>query len=136
MSMSLPYEAQLNTESQMIANFLANADMRLLGTPVTITTSTTLATLLAAEATFTGYAPYNLAAWTTPAIDMTGAAASITSGQFTGTGGGGTGSIYGYFLCDSGTAYFYGAEAFGTAVSAPTGVTLVINLTYQLISLY
>lgn len=136
MSMKLPFDAEKDTLSQMIALFLANSRMCLLAFPVTITNTTDLATLVGSEATFSGYSRYHLAAWSFPVIDGINAAASTTTGSFTPTGGGGTGSIYGYWLMDSTASFFYGAEAFGSPVSSPTGVTLAVTLTYQLLSLY
>jgi hypothetical protein len=136
MSFKVPYAAELDTESQMLNYFLGNSYMGLLGSSLTVGTGTTLLNCTAVECTFTGYARYNLTAWSSPAIDGSGAAATTVTAYFTPTGGGGSGNIYGYFLTDSGSTYFYGVEVFTTPVSAPTGIQVAIQLTYTVISRY
>lgn len=136
MSFKLPYAAELDTESQMLNYFLANSYMGLLAASITVSTGTTLTNCTAAECTFAGYARYHMTAWTTPAIDGSGAAASACTGFFTPSGGGGSGNVYGYFLTDSGGTFFYGVEVFSAPVSTPTGIQIAIALTYTVLSRY
>jgi hypothetical protein len=136
MAGTVPEAAELNLLTEVIANTLDNCQMRLFSGNITPGTGTTLATLLAGEASFTGYAPVNLTTWTAPTIDGTTAAISTsTQGQFTGSGGGGTGNLYGYFLTNSAGTAFYGAERFsGAPISEATGITLEVDCTYSLIT--
>lgn len=137
MSFKLPYAAELDTVSQMLNYFINNSYMGLLASSITVGTGTTLTNCTAVEATFSGYSRAVMTGWTTPAIDGSGAAATAATGVFTGTGSGGTGNIYGYFLTDSGGSFFYGVEVFSSGpVSAPMGVQLAIQLTYTGLSRY
>lgn len=136
MSMTLPYAAQLDTESQMLNGFLANSYMGLLASSITVGTGTTLANCTAVEASFTGYARSHMTSWSTPATDGSGRAATLCTGLFTPTGGGGSGNVYGYFMTDSGGTYFYGVEVFTTPITAPTNVQIAIALTYLVVTLF
>ena len=129
----LPYDAEHDTLTGMIANWLGSSYCHLYKTAITLGTGTTLAALLAAECTFTGYAPVLLNSWTSTTIDGTGAAVSTcTLAQFTPTAVAGSGSIYGYFLCNATGFAFYGVEAFsGGAITLAQGVTLEIDITYS-----
>lgn len=132
----IPKAAETDTLTDLIANDLDNWYMRLFSSNITPDANTTLATLLAGEASFTGYAPVHLTTWTAAAIDGTNAAISTTTqGQFTGTGVGGTGNIYGYFLTNSAGTKFYGCERFaGAPLSEPQNVTLEVDCTYSYIT--
>lgn len=136
MSMTLPYAAQLDTESQMLNYFLANSYMALLGSSISPGTGTTLTNCTAAEATFTGYARFHMVSWTTPATDGSGRAATLCTATFTPTAGGGSGNVYGYFLTDSGGTYFYGVEVFATPIVAPQNVQIAVALTYLVVTLF
>jgi hypothetical protein len=139
MSMIVPQAAELNTLTDMIADILsAEVYMRLLSSNVTINSTTTLAALLAGEASFTGYAKVQLTTWGSPVIDGSGAASSTcTQGQFTPTAGGGSGNLYGYFLTDSAGTKMWGVEAFsGAPITVPQSVTLEVDLTYTVLSRY
>jgi hypothetical protein len=137
MSFQLPYAAELDTVNQMLSYFMNNSYMRLLASAITVSTATTITECLAVEATFGGYAPYPLTSWPPAAIDGSGAAATTNTGYWVPTSGGGTGNIYGYFLCDSAASYFYGVEVFSTGpVSAPISVQLAVALTYTGLSRY
>jgi hypothetical protein len=136
-SFKLPYAAETSTIAACIGSWLGSSYMRLLASSLTVGTGTTLADCTGVEATFAGYSPYGLTGWTTPAIDGDGAAATLATGLFTGTGGGGTGNIYGYFLTDALGSYFFGVEVFSSGpINAPTGVQLAVNLTYTGLSRY
>jgi hypothetical protein len=133
----IPYAAELDTESQMLNSYLGPTYMGLLATAIGVSTGTTLTDCTAVEATFAGYGRWAMSGWTTPAIGGDGSAFTTAVGYFLGTGGGGTGNIYGYFLTDSGGTFFYGVEVFSSgAVSAPQNVQLAISLTYTALSRY
>jgi hypothetical protein len=136
MAGTVPEAAELDTLADVVNNTLVNAVMRLIGSNFTPGPTTTLASLLAIEAAFTGYATAPLTTWTTPAIDGTTAAISTsTQGQFTGTSSGGTGNLYGYFLTNSAGTKFYGVEKFASApISEAQNITLEIDCTYSLIT--
>jgi hypothetical protein len=136
MAGTVPTAAEQDTLTDMVANDLGNWYMRLFSSNITPSSSTTLATMLAGEASFTGYAPVHLTTWSAPSIDGTNAAITTsTQGQFTGTGVSGTGNVYGYFLTNSGGTKFYGVERFASApLSQPQNVTLEVDCTYSLIT--
>src|SRR5271166_1604596 len=122
-NMIVPQDAEINYLELLISSILSIANMHLLSAlPVGgVTPTTTLAQLLAVEATFTGYAPVQLTTWTTAVIDGSGAASSTSSnGIFSNTGGAPT-SVFGMFLTDSVTTHAYGAEDYGGAISIPAG---------------
>jgi hypothetical protein len=139
LSFLLPNAAKLDTESALIngAGF-TTAKMRLLASNITIGASTTLSALLAGEASFTGYSAVTLSSWGTPALDGSNRAASLnTQGQFVPTSGGGSGNLYGYFLTDSGGTHLYGGENFaGAPITVAQSVTLEIDFTYLMDSLF
>lgn len=132
----LPTAAESDLLTDMVASELPSWFMRLISGNITPSSSTTLATLLANEASFTGYAPTALTSWTAPSIDGTSAAITTsTQGLFTGTGVSGTGNIYGYFLTNSGGTKLFGCERFASApLSEPQNVTLEIDCTFSLIT--
>lgn len=136
MSGTLPEDAQLDCLTAFVNDTLINAYARLLSGNITPGPTTTLATLLANEASFTGYAPVALTTWTTPTTDGTTAAISTTTqAQFTPTAAGGTGNLYGYFICNSAGTQYYGVERFASApISEPQNVTLEVDITYSLIT--
>jgi hypothetical protein len=137
MSFIVPQAAETDTLTNMIANMLSGSKMHLYASNITITSTTTLATLAAAECTFTGYSAYSLSSWGSITIDGSGAAVSTSTGSFTPTAGGGSGNIYGYYLTDSGNTKFYGAELLtGGPITVPQSVTLQIALTYSVLSRY
>ena len=132
MAAIVPQAAENDTLTQMVNNFLNTAKMHLIGTSMSVGSGTTLANLNANEATFTGYAAAALTSWTTPAIDGSGASISTTTqGLFTGTGAGGTGNVYGYYITDSGNTKFYLCEIFGSAISAGQNIGLEIDYTHS-----
>jgi len=133
---TVPTAAEVDTLTDMVASELNTWFMRLFSGNITPSGTTTLATMLANEASFTGYAPVALTTWTTPTIDGTNAAISTsTQGQFTPTSAGGSGNIYGYFLTNSGGTKFFGVERFaGAPLSEPQNVTLEVDCTYSLIT--
>jgi hypothetical protein len=135
MAGTLPEAAEIDTLTDMIASLLNNWFMRLLKNTVTLNASTTLATLLANEATFTGYSPSALTTWTGPTIDGTTAAISVNAqGLFTPTSGGGSGNLFGYFLTNAGGTKLYAAELFSGTLSTPNGISLEVDTTYSLIT--
>jgi hypothetical protein len=136
MAGTIPTAAELDIATEMVANDLPSWYMRLIASNFTPGSSTTLASLLAIEASFTGYAPINLTTWTAPSLDGTSAAITTsTQGIFTGSGVGGTGNLYGYFLCNSGGTKFYGVEKFaGAPLSQATGVAFEVDVTFSLIT--
>lgn len=139
MSLVVPQAAELQWVSDEISlGPLVNLYCRLFATNVTINSSTTLASLLAAEASFAGYAKVALTTWSTPSIDGSGAAATTcTQAQFIPTGSAGSGSIYGYFLTDSAGSKFYGAEALaGAPITVPQSATYEIDITWTGLSRY
>jgi hypothetical protein len=138
MSLVVPTAAQLNSVTGMISGYLSEMYMGLFISSVTVDAATTLASLLAAEATFSGYSRAALTTWTTPVTEMDGSAGTVSSqGQFTGTGIGGTGSVYGYFLTDSTGTLFYGAELLSPGpISQPQNVILEVDVTYTALSRY
>lgn len=133
---TVPLDAQLYSLVEMIAGFLSACQMALFSSNITISSSTTLANMLAGEASFTGYARSNLTTWSTPTNDGTNAAVSTTTqGQFTATGSGGTGNLYGYFLVNSAGTQWYGGERFSSApITQPQNLTFEIDETYSAIT--
>jgi len=136
MAGTVPEAAQSDTLTEMIAHIMGNWYMRLISSNFTPGPTTTLASLLAIEASFTGYAPAPLTTWSAPSIDGTTASISTnTQGVFTGTGVGGTGNLYGYFLCNSAATEFYLVEKFGGApLSQAQNVAFEVDVTYSLIT--
>jgi hypothetical protein len=135
-SFQLPYDAEADTLAQDLFYWLNGSYMGLLAASFTVVTSTTLADCIGAECTFTGYSRYLVNNFGVVTIDGSGAAISLGTGYFTPTGGGGSGNVYGYFLTDSSGDYFYGVEVFASPLSAPTGVQIVIPLTYSVLARY
>jgi hypothetical protein len=135
-SLVISQQALLDTTADLISSYLSTSYMRLFVSAITIGPSTTLSALLAAEATFAGYAPVPLTTWSTPAINSSGAAqTNNTQGTFTGTGGAGTGNVYGYFLTNSAGTLWFGGETFsGGPVSYPQNVALNVNVDYTALS--
>jgi hypothetical protein len=133
---TVPTAAELDTLTDMVSSLLGTWHMRLFSSNLTPSSTTTLAALLAAEASFTGYAAASLTGWTTPSIDGTSAAITTsTTGQFTPTSAGGTGNLYGYFLTNAGGTKLYGAERFASApLTEAQNVTLEVDCTYSLIT--
>jgi hypothetical protein len=129
-------QALLDTTNDLISAYLSSSFMRLFASNIVIGPSTTLATLLAAEATFAGYAKVALTTWSTPVIITGGAAQTeCTQGTFTGTAGGGTGNVYGYFLTNSAGTLWYGGENFsGGPLNSPQNVALNVNSFYTALS--
>jgi hypothetical protein len=137
MSFIVPTAAELDTLTDMIASIMSGSFwMRLYASSVTINTGTTLASLNAVEATFTGYSAQQLTTWSTPAIDGSSAAATLTTqGQFTPTAGGGSGNVYGYYISNAAKTKFYGAEQFsGAPITIPQNITLEVDFTYTVLS--
>jgi hypothetical protein len=136
MAGTVPTAGELDTLTDMIADMMDLWFMRLFSGNITPGSTTTLAALLAGEASFTGYSPAALTTWSSPTIDGTSAAITTsTQGQFTGTASGGTGNIYGYFLTNSGGTKLYGCERFaGAPLSEAQNVTLEVDATYSLIT--
>lgn len=120
----------------VIANMLGDSYMNLYKNDVALGPTTTLATMLANAATYTGYAPAHLTSWTAPTIDATNAAVTTTTqGQFTPTGAAGSGNLYGYFLTNSSNTAWYGCERFsGAPIAVNQGITLEVDCTYSLIT--
>lgn len=136
MSFIVPKAAEIDTEQEMVDFILSTSKMGLIGTYFAVDPNTTLANCTANEAGFTGYARSDLSTWTDPVIDGDNAAATVATGSFTPTAGGGSGNIYGYFLVDSGGTQFYGCETFTVPLSVPQSVTLAMELTYTALSRY
>lgn len=111
---------------------LVGCKMRLLSGNITPAVTTTLATLLANEASFTGYSPATMSTWSAVALNGSNEASTTsTDGQFTGTSGGGTGSLYGYFLTDPSGTEVYAAERFASApLSQAQNVVFEVDCNY------
>jgi hypothetical protein len=133
MAGTIPEAAELDTLNAMISSILPNWYMRLIASNFTPGTGTTLASLLAIEAAFTGYTPSALTTWSAASIDGTTAAITTNSqGVFTATSSGGTGNLWGYFLTDSTGSHFYGCEKFaGAPLSQAQGVAFEVDVTYS-----
>jgi hypothetical protein len=136
MAGTLPTAAESDTLTDMVSSLLDTWYARLFSGNITPSSSTTLSTMNSNEASFTGYAAVALTTWSSVTIDGTTAAITTTTqAQFTGTGVGGTGNIYGYFLTNSGATKFFGVERFASApLSQPQNVTLEVDITYSLIT--
>jgi hypothetical protein len=136
MSLIVPQEGEKDALSAFIAAVLDGVKLRLFVTSIALGPATTLSSLLAAEASFSGYSPNVLTVWSTPTIDGTGRAATMcTQPSFTGTAGGGTGGLYGYFYTDSGGTKLYGAETFaGGPLSFAQNVAFDFDVTYTFLS--
>jgi len=116
MALVVPQDSLVDCLSAWISSVLNSCKIRLFVSNITPGSSTTLASLLAAEATFSGYSPVLLTTWSAPTIGGSGGADTLcTQPSFTGTALGGTGNLYGYFLTNSGGTVYYGAERFASA---------------------
>jgi hypothetical protein len=133
MAGTLPLDAESDTLTAMIANWLGASYAHLYASDVAIGPNTHLAALLAAEATFAGYAAVLLNSWSAVTIDTTNAAVSTTTlARFTPTAAAGSGPLYGYFLCNSTGFAFYGVERFaGAPITVNQSVTLEVDITYS-----
>lgn len=129
-------EAQLNSLQLLIAQMLSPSYMHLLGSALSVSPATTLAECLAAEATFGGYAPAAMSAWSSPVTDSSGAAASTSSSGTFNNSSGSSYPVYGSFLTDYAAGLVWGVEAFGSAIMVPAGLAFVNTFTYTLISRY
>lgn len=129
----VPNAAEIDLMEEIITNILGSAVMRLFSGNITPGDSTTLATLLANEASFTGYTPAALTGWTTPTTDGSGAAVTTsTTGQFTGTSAGGTGNLYGYFVTNAAGTQLYYCERFtGAPLSQAQNVVFQVTTTFS-----
>jgi hypothetical protein len=137
MSLIVPYNSQLNVESALInGNAMTAWKCRLFSNNVTFGTGTNFGSLT--ECTFTGYSAVTTSTWSSPALDGSNRAASLnTQAQFTPTAGGGSGNIYGYYLTDSGNTLLYGGETLaGGPLTVAQNVTLEIDITWLLVSLF
>lgn len=136
MAGKIPEQAELEMLQQFIGIFLGDSYAHLLNANVAMNTATLLSDCQTNEANFAGYAPAHLTSWTVPVIDGTTAAISTTTlAQFTPTGVGGSGNLYGYWLQNSAGTSWYGGEIFATVpVTVNQGITLEIDITYSFIS--
>ena len=136
MSGILPTAAESDTLTDMIASLLSSWRAALFSANLTPGAATTLPTLLADEASFTGYSRVVLSTWSAVTIDGTTAAiATSTQAQFTPTAGGGSGNLYGYFLVNALATKFFGVERFPSApLVVAQNVTLEIDITYSCIT--
>lgn len=136
MTLIVPQQAEKDALSAFITSVLDGVRLHLFASNITLSPTTTLSALQAAEASFSGYSPDVLTVWSTPTIDMSGRAVSMcTEPSFTGTASGGTGNLYGYFYTDSSGTKFYGAESFaGGPISFPQNVAFDFDVTYTMLS--
>lgn len=130
----VPKAAASATLTALITALLANLKMRIFVNNITPDANTVIGDFT--EATFTGYSAASLTTWSAPSIDGTGASISTTvQGQFTGTSGGGTGNMYGYYLTDSGGTTLYGCERFaGAPIAQAQNVVFQVTDTYSVIT--
>lgn len=121
MAVTIPNEAERNilTNQRVALNASAGSVIKLFqgGGAVTIDATTTLATLDAAEADYSGYSAIAKTDWTTVTTDGGGNAfTQCSSANFQHDGGGTANDIYGWYLVD----YFGGfvcCEEFGAPVT-------------------
>lgn len=136
MPLIIPQEGEIDALSSFIASVLSSAKLHLFVTNLTLGPSTTLAALLAAEATFTGYSPFVTTTWSAPVIDGTGrASTTCTQPTFTGTASGGTGNLYGYFYTNGLDTKLYGCQTFGSGpLSSPQNIAFAFDVMYTFLS--
>lgn len=136
MPLIIPQEGEVDALAAFISSVLNSCRIHLYGTNLTLGPSTTLADLLAAEVTFTGYLPFAPTVWSTPAIDGTGrASTTCVQPTYTGTAIGGTGSLYGYFYTDSAHTKLYGCQSFsGGPLSSAQNVAFLFDVMYTMLS--
>lgn len=133
--MAAPFATLLPTLIQIVdSGFFTGCKIHLCGTSINVVNATTLAQLLAAEATFPGYAPTVCSMPTTPSL--TGGAApahSTVLAAFTPTGPLGTGNLYAFFVTDASGALLLGADNINLApVYTPQGEPYVQQVDFQL----
>lgn len=133
--MSAPFATLLPTLQHIVeSGFFAGCLIRLCGTPITVGTSTSLAQLLAAEATFAGYSPAVCSTPSPPSLTSGAAPAhSTVQAMWTPTGPGGTSPLYAFFVTDSTGAELLGADNINLApVYTPQGEPYVQQVDFQL----
>jgi hypothetical protein len=136
MGLLVPTAAELDFLGDAISPLLATWHCRLFITNLMLASTTTLADLLAAEASFGGYAPVALPTWSAPVLGGSGdAETSTTNATWTPTSGGGTGDLYGYFYTNSAGTKFYGCQSFSPGpLSSAVGIAFNLDLTYTVLS--
>lgn len=107
--------------------------IRLLKTRVIQQETTTLAQCLAAEATFTGYAPAQMLNYSGITVSLNNPAQFDGQATFSTGAAGGTGSILGYFGCDpAATILFFQEDLSAVPISVPFPETLTLDIAIQL----
>ncbi len=105
------------------------------GSP-TLNVSTTLATLVALEATFTGYSAISVTTWNaSTVVSSQGVATASSSITYTyTTGAGSPQTLTGYYVTDSASANLLWFEAFATSQTLSPSDTLTINPSFSLVT--
>lgn len=136
-NMIVPREAEINWLNVIIAAALNTDTMHLwVSASYTVSATTTLADLVAIEASFTGYSPVSLGTWTVPSIDGSGAASSTTyNGIFTNNGVTAT-TVYGMYVTDYTDSFLHGAEQYTSPISIPASLSFQDVLTFTVLSRY
>lgn len=131
MASLVPLDALIADEAGMVSGVLNNALVCLMSGNYTPVAGSTLADLLANEASFTGYSRQVAAGWSTPADDGSGQAKTFSSAvSFTPTSGGGSGNLYGAFLVNAAATALLAAVRFSPApITVPQSVALVVTPT-------
>jgi len=126
MAAVIPMSDLIARVNLVVANELEGAVLRLFDNNETPDEASVLSDFN--EASFTGYSPVALTGWSAGYDDGAGKAKSdAPSAGFTPTGAGGSGSLYGWFLTNSGNTVLYAASRFGSPpISVAQFVTLII----------
>lgn len=132
MAIVVPTQSLSEILTDLISTDLNGCVIRLYTVNITPGPTTTLASLLAAEASFPGYTPFTINDWSTPTINTSNDAQTSTgSPAWTPTAAGGTGNLYGYFLTNAAGTKWYGAELFtGAPLSSAQSVPFNVDVTY------
>lgn len=138
MSATVPLTGRIDTLNQLVNLVLKNnAKMHLLGTPLTVSDSTTLANCHAHEATFLGYSAATLCCWTAATDTSAPNSISTATATFNPVVGSPSYAVYGYYLTDSTSTKFYGVEVFSSGpITLTPGTPYEPTLEYDLFSAF
>lgn len=127
-------EAEINFLSELITTLLDGCNCHLFSNNITVSPATVLTDFV--ECTFAGYAESAFTAWSSPAIDGDGAAASTPSNAaFTPTSGGGSGTIYGGYVTDPGDSELLWTWNYPTGgITVAIGITLYVSPNFTVLS--
>jgi len=132
----VPQDGEVNFLETLISAILDGAKCHLFSNNYTVIPTSSVGDFT--ECTFTGYAASDFTTWSTPTIDGDGAAASTPAdATFTPTSGGGSGTIYGGYVTDSGGSELLWAWNYPSGgITVAMGITLHVSPDFTVLSRY